>query len=241
MRYQIAEDPYILCKFDSGDTVTIALYDLSDDSSEGLDSASMSEIGSTGVFKWSTSNITTTPSSRTEYLWIANNGTEYQYGKIVLGGYPENVDQALSTMEDNIRGADDDDLKDISDEIAALNDLSAAEVNAEVDTALADYDPPTKAEMDAGFSAVDADLTTIEGKIDTVDTVVDGLDTNIDFLLKVVKNKKILEKTGSTWYLIIYDDDSSTEILNKAVKDADGNEISDITAGLLAQEIKTSV
>ena len=38
--------------------------------------------------------------------------------------------------------------------IAALNDLSAAQVNAEVDTALADYDAPTKAELDAGLAAL---------------------------------------------------------------------------------------
>lgn len=41
-----------------------------------------------------------------------------------------------------------------SAEITALNDLSAAEVNAEVDTALADYDAPTKAEMDAAIDAL---------------------------------------------------------------------------------------
>lgn len=39
-------------------------------------------------------------------------------------------------------------------QIAALNNLSAAQVNAEVDTALADYDAPTKAEMDTGFAGV---------------------------------------------------------------------------------------
>lgn len=38
--------------------------------------------------------------------------------------------------------------------ITGFNDLSAAQVNAEVDTALADYDAPTKAEMDAGFAAL---------------------------------------------------------------------------------------
>jgi hypothetical protein len=38
--------------------------------------------------------------------------------------------------------------------IAALNDLSPAQVNAEVDTALADYDAPTKAELDAGLAAL---------------------------------------------------------------------------------------
>lgn len=36
--------------------------------------------------------------------------------------------------------------------IAALNNLSAAQVNAEVDTALADYDAPTKAELDAAVA-----------------------------------------------------------------------------------------
>lgn len=52
--------------------------------------------------------------------------------------------------------------------IAALNDLSATEVNAEVDQALADYDPPTKAELDAGFAALN-DLTAAEvnAEVDT--------------------------------------------------------------------------
>jgi hypothetical protein len=42
----------------------------------------------------------------------------------------------------------------LSTEISALNDISTAEVNTEVDTALADYDPPTKAELDSGFAAL---------------------------------------------------------------------------------------
>jgi len=45
--------------------------------------------------------------------------------------------------------------------ISALNNLSAAQVNAEVDTALADYDAPTKAELDAGFAALN-DLSAAE-------------------------------------------------------------------------------
>ncbi|MCK5641772.1 MAG: hypothetical protein KAJ19_13300 [Gammaproteobacteria bacterium] len=39
-----------------------------------------------------------------------------------------NVDQAISTTESNIRGADSDDLKDISDEIGVLNNITAASV-----------------------------------------------------------------------------------------------------------------
>lgn len=51
---------------------------------------------------------------------------------------------ALGTADDAVLAA-----------IAGLNNLSAAEVNAEVDTALADYDAPTKAELDAGLAALE--------------------------------------------------------------------------------------
>ena len=61
---------------------------------------------------------------------------------------------------------------------AGLTDLGGmstgmkAEVNAEVDTALGDYDAPTKAEMDAKFSTTD-------GLISTVDTVVDSISSTL--------------------------------------------------------------
>jgi hypothetical protein len=46
--------------------------------------------------------------------------------------------------------------------IAALpTPLTAAEVNAEVDTALADYDAPTKAELDAAQASIEADIAAI--------------------------------------------------------------------------------
>lgn len=55
-------------------------------------------------------------------------------------------------------------------------DLTAtmkASVNTEADTALTDYDPPTKTEMDTAHSTTD-------GLITTVDTVVDGIQTDLD-------------------------------------------------------------
>ena len=52
--------------------------------------------------------------------------------------------------------------------IAALNDLSAAQVNAEVDTALADYDGPTKAELDSGLAALnDLSAAEVNAEVDT--------------------------------------------------------------------------
>ena len=80
---------------------------------------------------------------------------------------------------------------------------------------------------------------TQQDKLDIADEVWGHSDG--DFLLKVVRNKKTLEKTGSVWELIIYDDDNSTPMLTKALKDKDGNNITDLAAGTLAQELKTSV
>ncbi len=50
--------------------------------------------------------------------------------------------------------------------IATLNDLSAAQVNAEADTALADYDAPTKAELDTGLAAVPTLTEIVDGVLD---------------------------------------------------------------------------
>ncbi|AMX93622.1 MULTISPECIES: hypothetical protein [Mesorhizobium] len=85
--------------------------------------------------------------------------------------------------------------------IAALNNLSAAQVNAEVDSALADYDAPTKAELDAAVSplATAANLAVVAGYIDTeigtiitnlatVDTVVDAIKVSTDKLDDTVED-----------------------------------------------------
>ena len=53
--------------------------------------------------------------------------------------------------------------------------LTAAQVNAEVDTALADYDGPTKAELDAGFAALN-DLSAAEVNTE-VDTALSDYDS----------------------------------------------------------------
>lgn len=59
---------------------------------------------------------------------------------------------------------------DIPALIAALNDLSAAQVNAEVDTALADYDPPTKAELDSGLAGLN-DISAAEVNAEVLDVL----------------------------------------------------------------------
>lgn len=56
---------------------------------------------------------------------------------------------SLTTIDANVDSVLVDTGTTIPAQITALNDLSAAQVNAEVDTALADYDGPTNAEMNA--------------------------------------------------------------------------------------------
>ena len=65
---------------------------------------------------------------------------------------------------------------DVPGLISALNNISTADVNAQCDLSLSDYDAPTKAEMDSAFSTTDA-------LISTVDTVVDSNATKLDTLV----------------------------------------------------------
>jgi len=66
--------------------------------------------------------------------------------------------------------------------IAVLNDLSAAQVNTEVDTALADYDAPTKAELDSGLAALatSAALATVDGVADSILVIANKLDSALE-------------------------------------------------------------
>ncbi len=76
------------------------------------------------------------------------------YDSLVAGSdklYTDAVEISSSRMAaDNVEA----NIGNLNASIAGLNNLSAAQVNAEVDTALADYDPPTKAELDSGLAGL---------------------------------------------------------------------------------------
>jgi len=56
-----------------------------------------------------------------------------------------------------------------------------------------------------------------------------------------VKNKRYLSKEGIVWYLVLRNDGDTADLRKKALKDKDGNNITDLTAGILAQEMASSV
>ncbi len=80
---------------------------------------------------------------------------------------------------------------------------------------------------------------TEQDKTDIADAVWDDADAAL--ILKALKNKKKVAKNGSDWELIIYDDDDVTPIINKILRDKDNNAINDLAAGVLAEELASSV
>lgn len=79
-----------------------------------------------------------------------------------------------------------------------------------------------------------------EDKTDIAASVWEN-NTDAAILLKLVRNKKEIKKDNGVWQLVVYDDDNTTPILNKALKDKDGSNITDLESGTLAQELQTSI
>ncbi len=104
-RFSLTEDAVLVEKFTSLDTVTITLWDLSDDSVETLTSNSVTEIASSGLFSWTLSNITTYPTSYTEYVYQMTNGATLIEGKVVLfdeADKANGVNQVTITVNDGV-------------------------------------------------------------------------------------------------------------------------------------------
>lgn len=91
----------------------------------------------------------------------------------------------------------------------------------------------------SGSGVTEQDKDDIRDRILSDSTAFDGAD--ITYMNKIIRNKKVLSKSGSVWSLIIYDDDDTTPILSKEIKDKDGSDITDLAAGVLAQELKSGV
>lgn len=68
--------------FPTGSSVTITVYNLTTGATETLTSNVVNELGTTGLFIWNTSKITTQPALYTEYGYIMTDGTTPKGGVI---------------------------------------------------------------------------------------------------------------------------------------------------------------
>jgi hypothetical protein len=100
MRYaeaQYGEFATAVGEFTTGRDVTIELYSLPAGTPVGLDDADCDEIGTTGIFIWSSGNIMTQPTGYTELLYVMTDVTPIvgtgrtHKGKIIFGGYPSDA------------------------------------------------------------------------------------------------------------------------------------------------------
>lgn len=141
----------------------------------------------------------------------------------------------LTTTETNTNGpliiratgTGADEWRDVHQVMSNLP-LTAAQVNAEVDTALSDYDPPTKTEMDAAIAAIDAltvadvvtafsdyDITPVsamssDGELTitvgaTLETVISGLTipTTWDVMHLMVKHKLTADDSAAKVHILV--------------------------------------
>jgi len=81
----------------------------------------------------------------------------------------------------------------------------------------------------------------VDASVLALESSVQDSNDSLTLLLQYIRNKKYLTKVGLEWHLIIRDDTDATTILDKVLQDIDGNNISDIQAGIISMELKSSV
>jgi len=178
--------PPIVSPFTHGDTVTITIIDLSDNSIV-VNAVACVEIGVTGYYKYTPSLVQDTKT----YIFIMTNGNTAfdcvgELSMNILGDLRiDNILADTNELQTDLTNGGRLDLlidaiKTKTDLLKnSWNDLSAASVNAEVDSALNDYDGPTKTEMDTALDLLPI-ATEIRQEIDDHSTQLANIveDTN---------------------------------------------------------------
>ena len=109
--------------------------------------------------------------------------------------------------------------------------------------------PSTDTKVASGEMKVENDveveeitLPEIEGSnVLAKEATVQSILTIVTLLKKYVRNKKEIVTTAGVKSLVIYDDNGTTEIVRKTLKDPSGADISDLAVGMLAIENASSV
>jgi hypothetical protein len=152
---------------------------------------------------------------------------------------------SVDTVDSNVDAILVDTGTTIPSQISGLNDISPAEVNAEVDTALADYDAPTKTELDTAESNIrgaDNDtLKTISDQVDGASTFdpasdqADGVtyESIAEAILAFVAGDRDVTDNGTTRTIVFNKQDGTTAKITMEVSEAAGSEGSTATAPTL--------
>ncbi|MCK9520859.1 MAG: carboxypeptidase-like regulatory domain-containing protein [Dehalococcoidia bacterium] len=123
-------------------------------------------------------------------------------------------------------------LSALDGKVGGLNDLSAAEVNAEVDQALADYDGPTKAELDSGLSGLSIPtVTEINTELETEHGAGSwGAQGSYTITPTTPLTNSETGAAISGMIVKIYSDSARTEIITQETSDTEGSFTAHVTA-----------
>lgn len=167
--YKVDESCQILYQAPNAESglggVEAEIYLPSGDKDSSFPDVTLTERGSTGTYVGEF-----TPDAQGEWEVIIHkaDGDGQVVKRYSVGAYNvHSVGEGVSGINTAVADLDTD-VAMLDTKVTALPD--AAEVNAEVDTALAEYGVSTKADEDAAHTVTD-------GKIDALDTKVSSLDT----------------------------------------------------------------
>ncbi|MCD6149098.1 hypothetical protein J7J18_07030 [bacterium] len=238
MRYAKSESTNILALFNSGDTVTINVYRLSDNT-KVVDGASCSEVAETGIFKYLFSQ---TISQKEEYLWVMNNGEYSKYGKIVLSGWMDDTADEIQNHRNMVEPKIDITISSRASQ-ESVDAIPTADEIADVvwDETTSDHTTSgsfgeevqshaTKTELDqaeANIRGVDSDsLKTLSDQIDSVKEQTDKIPTiqlDVSFIKDIEGGRWVLDGHQ----MVFYKEDNTTEVARFDLYNKDGALISE--------------
>lgn len=101
---------------------------------------------------------------------------------------------------------------------------------------------PLLSEMEAStILAKSATVTALPTLSQIEASTVLAKQANIDTLLSVIRNKKVLRLESGTYYLCVRNSSDTADIMKKALKDVSGADITAPAAGIIAQELASSI
>lgn len=180
MRISKNEDTYILSKFATSDTVTITVYDLFDDSVL-VNASSMSEIGTTGVFKYLFNPVV---SAKKEYLAISDNGTSQNIEKLVFSGYVDDLaleatSSLIQTETDKIQNLNNfDPANDVVANVTLVDAVTANTDTPDIHSLLDSYS--NKDDYKASVSEIQLKTTQIKDQTENIDTKTSEINDTVN-------------------------------------------------------------
>lgn len=152
------------------------------------------EMGTSGEWYLSISQSEMNPDSGSDdYILIKFNADEIQEQTILLR---LKAGIGIETIDSNVDTIVTDTGTTIPNQISGLNNVSEAEVNAQCDQALSDYDGPTRTEATSDKAEIIVEVDANETKIDLLQVDSTAIKGNTDNLPSGIKKNTALANFG---------------------------------------------